>query len=466
MPLTCTGSERAPELLACVTRPYKVEPMRHLLVVLALVGTACSVGIGDENEQDTINRSGIRVFNALVGAPAMSVTVSGSPVADAANLQALEATQYVGRDAGTFPLRLVATDGSVTFTPRNLGQGYGSRDRMLVVLSGPATEAGLRTPIFRERRNDGNFERDVTVVPVPGGRTRLRLVNATVDIASVTFTLYGAQYTLGLDGDVVVDAPEADAPAEWRQTVPADVAFPVSLTDGTTTDVSDCPALPSASDATILAVGSTGGTGASTFRMVYLPSPQGANAPAPVVLDANPTVVVVNGTGAAASIAVGPAEAATVAAGAALAAQQSAPLFAATVDGVAVPPVALEGAALVVLAPSGSGIAAYVFGSALPAGAVQAVNLIVGSGARDVRLGTATLGTDLVYGAAGPVTTASVATATTLTATTDTSTYTFALPATANAQFLVLTGDAAGDVVATIINTSSNATVVAGTKTP
>ncbi|MBC7792761.1 MAG: hypothetical protein H7Z43_03555 [Clostridia bacterium] len=442
--------------------------MRHVLVsVLVLTGfTACSVGVGNEAEIATINRAGVRVFNAIVNAPVLGVRVTpDANVDDAPSFSPLQATQYIGLDSGGFVLRAGSGD-ALTFTPVQSTLGTGAspdrldaQDRWLAILSG--SPLAPRTPFYRERRNDGQFLiGDSEAEPSPN-QTNLRIINATADFTSVHIAIdrAGVDARLGLDEDV-------------RLNVPADTAFLLAATASygipeiAVTYGATLPALPGGSDATLVAVGLGGGTGANALRFIYLPNRQGSIAPPPVDLGVSPSVVIVNALGTSASVtAASQTDTLTLAIGAASARLQVPNNLLITANGAALTPVTLDtgGSYVIVLAPalSGNGVSAYAYSDDAAVSTVRALNFIVGPLAPDVALGTTVLATGLVYGAAS----AAVARPPlgSLTATADASTYTFPV-STAAPRYYILTGDATSTVSVIVVDDASAAVLVGGTK--
>lgn len=447
------------------------------IVALSLfAGAACSVGIGDEDEQDTVNRAGVRVFNAMVGAPAIGVRVAGDiNVPDAEPFNTFDATQYVGVDAGGAVIRLYAAGSSTQSYAFTIGNGTGverlaPRDRWLAVLAGDYS-TGPRALHFRERRNDGTFTAGVDATTPSSTQTYLSVINATMDAQPVTLDVG--------DWNVTLEADQQDF-----RLVAAATALVTTATSGTSTIVSELPALPAAADASLVVTGSV----ASGLRLVYLPSPLGATASAPVELSANPSVTLVNAIGRAVSVrTTADATALALAANGTLAGIAATSSFAPEVGEAdqtafaAIAPVALDSATsyLIVLTEDDAGISAIAYADVTGVNTLRAYNFVVDAGATDVALTPGvSLGSDLVYSAAGNVAAVTLDTITGMTATTSAETYTFGVSADVlnpkatddtgasteqpalQGRHLVLVGDVASAVSVVVVRANGSSVVV------
>ena len=408
--------------------------MRYVLATFLVLTLGCSVTTGGEDEDETIDRAGIRFLNGIADAPPLSVTVTvDTNVPDITNLRPGELSRYIGIDAGGFTLRVGATDGTTRpsdlFNPIPTVSGQGAQDRWLIVFSG--TMAAPKYAAYVERRNDGHFVANDAVGPVPVGSSQLRLINATRADALVSLNAETPPVAIA---DVAIDAL-------GQATVIADTAFDATLTTPAGAWPLTIPALPSALDVSLVVL-------SDPLRTVLFPAQQGASVTQPVALETS--AVIVNAFGTARTFTVG-GTAYTLEPGAQTARAFVPSTFVATSDADTSDPIALgAGAYTIVLAPEadGTGLTAFAYSSG---SGTRAVNAVIDAEALAVTVASGTsLGTAIAYGAAGPAVTLA-ADGSGITATAGAQSFTEAIAIPATTVLVVVSGDVAGTVRFTLV---------------
>ncbi len=453
--------------------------MRVLTAILGscLVALAACGGNDDDLGDDTIKRAQVRVVQAVVDAPVLDVYVTTAARLPAFPRVASGAgTGRVGLDQDANYQFIARVPGDPTILAQ-LDIRLPAQARQLILVSGAINPGPGEQPITITAFNDDRID--------PGaGKTLLRVVNATLTgttvdaslvdlrpdgtgrLVETTVAFAGLAYVGGVDTEVAANRPLPVAVAITRSAEP----LVVETTQFTV------PALPPASDVTIVVIGSTEPEvdGVRTLRLLAVPEVSPANTTPLTSVQQNPFAVFVNG--------VPGSEPSLVVDGTALEVPYStvSPLIqvptalsatlgtqTASLDG------ALDPAStyLVVLArdPLGGGITMYAYRDVLADSVetrVRAINATAGAGARDIMFDPApVLGTDLVVGAAssgaGTLITDPAAITAVLATRAAATTLTYTTSITAAARYVVLIGDAAADHGAVIVNQDWSASFVA-----
>lgn len=443
-----------------------MQASKAILGICLAALVACG-GDNDDGLDDTINRAQVRVVQAVVDAPVLDIYVTSAARLPAFPRVASGAgTGSVGLDQNADYQFIARVPGDPTILAQ-LDIRLPERDRQLLLVSGALNPAPGEQPMTITAFEDEDPQ------DLAAGQTRLRVLNATVDGATINASLVdlrpGANNQLvetpvAINGLAPVTGVELD--------VLANRLLPVTV--GTT--LFTAPALAPAGRETIAVIGSTApdASGERALRLLRIPRTSPSNTTPLVSVQQNPLAVFVNGVpGAETQLTVN---------GATIALPYSAvsPIIqvpttlsvtlgatAATIDGTLDPAatyiIVLSGDAL------GDGITMYAYRDALADSTetrVRAINATVGAGAREIAFAPApVLGTDLVVGAASTSVGTLVADPTTVTAITATpitgTTFTYTTGITAAARYIVLVGDAAAAHGAVIVNNDWSASFVA-----